>query len=155
MASDWNEDFLDLLDCLAAERVEFVVVGAFALAQHGLPRATGDIDFLVRASAQNAQRVYTALSRFGAPLASAGVTPADFEKPGTVYQMGVAPRRIDILTEASGISFDEAWSTRIVREIDGRDVPFLALEPLLKNKRATGRAKDEVDAEALERLVRG
>jgi hypothetical protein len=155
MASDWNDDFLDLVDCLAEEEVEYIVVGAFALAQHGLPRATGDIDFLVRPSSENAVRVHRALARFGAPLASAQVVASDFELPGTVYQIGVAPRRIDILTEATGLSFDEAWRTRLVRAVDGREIPFLALEPLLKNKRATGRPKDAADAQALEKLHPG
>ena len=154
MASRWNDDFLDLVDFLNHEGVEYVVVGAFALAQHGLPRATGDIDFFVRPSAENAPRVLRALEAFGAPLNSAGVTAADFERAGMVYQIGVVPRRIDILTEASGITFDEAWASRIVRRIDGRDVPFVGLEPLLRNKRATGRPKDLADADALEALSR-
>jgi hypothetical protein len=152
MASDWNEDFLDLIDCFGHEEVEYVVVGAFALAQHGLPRATGDIDFLVRPTIENSRRVHRALSRFGAPLGAAGVAAEDFARPGTVYQIGVVPRRIDILTEATGVPFDEAWGTRVTRDIDGRQVPFLALEALLKNKRATGRPKDAVDADALVRL---
>lgn len=154
MASSWNDDFLDLVDCLNTLGVEYVVVGAFALAQHGLPRATGDVDFLVRPSRENANRLMQALERFGAPLRSAGVTTDDFERPGMVYQLGVVPRRIDLLTEATGITFDEAWISRIVRNVDGREIAFVGLGPLLKNKRATGRPKDLVDAEALERLRR-
>lgn len=152
MASRWNDDFLDMVDCLNREGVEYVVVGAFALAQHGLPRATGDIDFFVRPSAENASRVVGALDAFGAPLNSAGVTASDFAKAGMVYQIGIIPRRIDILTEASGITFDEAWSSRVVRTINEREVAFVGLEPLLKNKRATARPKDLADADALEQL---
>jgi hypothetical protein len=154
MASSWNDDFLDLVSLLNQQGVEYLVVGAFALAQHGLPRATGDIDFLVRPSPENASRLLRALQDFGAPLSSAGVTEADFCRPGMVYQIGVVPRRIDLLTEASGISFDEAWRSRVVQSIKGHDIAFVGLEPLLKNKRATGRPKDLADAEALEQLRR-
>lgn len=155
MAASWNDDYLDLIDCLAAEAVEYVVVGAFALAIHGLPRATGDIDILVRPSAANAPRVIRALIRFGAPLDGAGVSEADFTVPGVVYQLGLAPRRIDILTAISGVSFDEAWATRHQRLVDGRSIGFLGEAELIRNKRATGRPKDVVDADALERLRRG
>ena len=101
-----NEDFRDLLVLLADGGVEFVIVGAYALAFHGAPRASGDIDLFVRPSPANAQRVFDVLVRFGAPLESAGVTAADFTSPGTVYQIGLPPRRIDLLTEISGLTFD-------------------------------------------------
>lgn len=152
MAADWNEDFLDVIDCLNAESAEFVVVGAFALAAHGLPRASGDIDLFVRPSHANAVRVHSALRGFGAPLEAAKVTVEDFETPGTVYQIGLPPRRIDILTKISGVTFEEAWASRISREIDGRSVAFVGRNELLRNKRAAGRSKDLVDAEAIERL---
>lgn len=150
MASKWNADFIDLVDLLNAEHVEYVIVGAFALAAHGFPRATGDIDFFVRPSAQNATRVVRALQRFGAPLSSAGVTEGDFAIAGSVYQIGVVPRRIDVITEISGVTFDEATASCLVREVDGRQVPFLGRDMLIRNKRATGRSKDLVDAEVLE-----
>jgi len=153
MASKWNDDFLDLVDALNAAHVEYLVVGAFALAAHGFPRATGDIDFLVRPSEENAARIIRALQAFGAPLASAGVTAADFSRAGGVYQIGVVPRRIDLLTEASGITFDEAMASHVAREVDGRSVPFLGREALLRNKRASGRPKDLADAAALEALT--
>ena len=123
MASKWNADFLDLVDVLNSERVEYVIVGAFALAAHGFPRATGDIDFFVRPSVENAARVVRALGKFGAPLTTAGVTEADFAKPGSIYQIGVVPRRIDVISEISGVSFDEAIATRLIRDVDGRPVP--------------------------------
>ena len=93
-----NEDFHDLLVEFSDEGVEFLLVGAFAVAFHGVPRATGDMDVFVRPSSENAKRVHAALARFGAPLKSAGVVQADFEQPGVVYQMGLPPRRIDVLT---------------------------------------------------------
>jgi hypothetical protein len=152
MVSDWNTDFLDLIDCLNQHRAEFVVVGAFALAQHGLPRATGDLDVLVRPSAENAARVHAALRQFGAPLESSGVTAEDFARLGIVYQIGIVPRRVDVLTQLSGLDFEEAWSTRLERELDGRRLVFLGRDALIKNKRAAGRPKDLTDAAALEKL---
>lgn len=154
MASKWNADFLDLADLLNAEQVEYVIVGAFALAAHGFPRATGDIDFFVRPSPENAARLIRALRRFGAPLAAAGVTEADFAHAGKTYQIGIVPRRIDLITEISGVSFDEAVASQITLDVDGRPVRFLGREALLRNKRATARPKDLVDADALERLTR-
>jgi predicted nucleotidyltransferase len=144
-----NEDFRDLLVLLADGGVEFVIVGAYALAFHGAPRASGDIDLFVRPSPVNAQRVFDALVRFGAPLESAGVTADDFAQPGAVYQIGLPPRRIDLLTEISGLSFDEAWASRITAEVEGRTVSFIGREALLKNKEAAGRLKDIADVDRL------
>lgn len=148
-----NVDFLDLLEALARAEVEFLIVGAHALAAHGIPRATGDLDVWVRPTAQNAVRVVAALEAFGAPLGAHGVTAADFERQGTVYQMGLPPRRIDVLTQISGVSYEEAWPGRVAMAIAGRAVFFLGREALLKNKRAAGRPKDLVDADALEKQV--
>ncbi len=157
MASDvpaWNPDFLDLLECLRVAHADFLVVGAFALSQHGLPRATGDLDVFVRANAENAPRVLAALRAFGAPLESAGLTLDDLNHPGTTYQMGLPPRRIDLLTQLSGLDFDEAWTGRVERPIAGGLVAFLGREALLKNKRASARPKDLADVAALEALAR-
>ncbi len=148
--ADWNPDYLDLAACLAAEKAEFLVVGAFALAEYGLPRATGDFDVLVRPTGDNAARVLSALRRFGAPLG--GVTEGDLARPGTVFQIGVTPRRIAILTELSGVAYDEAWANRLEREVHGRRLSFLGEETFIKNKRSSGRPKDLVDADAVERL---
>lgn len=145
-ADDWNTDFLDLADALLAAKADFLVVGAFALAQHGLLRATADIDFVVRASPENARRVIEALRVFGAPLASVGVGEADFATPGKTYQMGIKPRRIDILTELSGVSFDAAWSGRLTKKVFGRELPFIGVAELRQNKVASGRPKDLADA---------
>jgi hypothetical protein len=147
---DLNSDFKDLLICLGREGVEFVLVGAYALAFHGAPRATGDIDVFVRPTAANAERVWRALGAFGAPLAAAGVRPSDFAAPGIVYQVGLPPRRIDILTQISGVTFDEAWASRVLAEIDGQPIPFLGREALIVNKRASGRLKDLADVQRLE-----
>jgi hypothetical protein len=147
---DFNEDFVDLLRALVDAQVEFVVVGAHAVAAHGVPRATGDLDVFVRPSSANAARVLAALRAFGAPLEAHGVTAADFEQPDTVYQIGLPPRRIDLLTSISGVPFEEAWATRVDLDLAGVRVSVLGLEALLKNKRATGRPKDAVDADALE-----
>lgn len=156
MASDvppWNVDFLDLLDCLREAHAEFMIVGAFALSQNGLPRATGDLDVFVRATPDNAPRVIEALRAFGAPLDSAGIRVDDFDKPGTTYQMGLPPRRIDVLTQLSGIDFDEAWASRVERPIGGGIVAFLGRDALIKTKRASARPKDLADVAALEALA--
>ena len=146
------EDFRDLLVLFADAGVEFVIVGAYALALHGAPRASGDIDLFVRPSAGNAERVFNALTRFGAPLQAAGVTAADFGRPGLVYQIGLPPRRIDILTEISGVGFDEVWESRATAEVEGRSIGFNGRTALLTNKRATGRPQDVADAARLERI---
>lgn len=146
-----NPDFRDVLLTLAAEGVEFVVVGAHALALHGVPRATGDLDILVRPSADNAERVWRALTTFGAPLAAAGVRVEDFALPGIVYQIGLPPSRIDVLTEISGVTFDEAWSSREDGTLEGRTVHFLGRDALVRNKQATGRPKDLADVARLRR----
>jgi hypothetical protein len=127
-------------------------VGAYALAFHGAPRASGDIDLFVRPSGDNARRLFDALMRFGAPLASAGVAATDFEQAGMVYQLGLPPRRIDLLTEISGVTFDEAWSSRVTADVEGRPVSFIGREALVKNKTATGRPKDIADVARLRTL---
>jgi hypothetical protein len=144
------EDAGDLLRSFAEAGVEYVVVGAHALAAHGLPRATADFDVLVRPSPDNARRVIAALQAFGAPLRTHGVDVHDFEQPGTVYQLGLPPLRIDVLTKISGVDFDEAWQSRITVAIADQTVHVLGRDALIKNKRATGRRKDLLDVEALE-----
>jgi hypothetical protein len=142
----FNQDYSDLLRELSAHRVNFVIVGAYAMAAHGYVRATGDIDIFVKPTAENADAVIASLAAFGAPLA--GVTAADFSTPGTVYQIGVPPNRIDILTEIDGLSFDEAGTIHV--KVDDQVVPFLDLESLKRNKAASGRTKDRLDLELLE-----
>ena len=144
-----NPDFVEMLSELSAAGAEFLVVGAHALAAHGLPRATGDLDIWVRADGENAPRVLEALQRFGAPLFDLSLD--DLSKPGTVFQIGTAPARIDILTGVSGLMFEEAWPRRTTVRIGDLSVGVIGREDLIRNKRATGRPQDLVDAERLER----
>lgn len=147
-----NEDFVDIVRCLTAARCEFVVVGAYALAAHGVVRATGDLDVLVRATPENAPRLMHALRAFGAPIEMHGVRESDFHRPGQVYQMGLPPRRIDVLTQISGVTFDDAVAAPVVGHVGGESVPCIGLDALLRNKRASGRPKDLGDVAALEAL---
>lgn len=143
-----NPDYRDMLCMLNEEGAEYLVVGAHALAAHGYPRATGDIDLWIRCSEENAQRVWRALRRFGAPLQD--LTVADLATPELVFQIGVVPRRIDVLTSITGVTFDEAWPRRKSIEVDQIPIPVIGREELLRNKWNTGRTKDRADAEWLE-----
>lgn len=143
-----SPDFSDILSVLAAEHVEFIVVGAFAMAAHRMPRATGDIDVWVRRDPENAKRVWRALARFGAPVAN--VEPEEFELDEFFYQVGVVPHRVDILTAIDGVTFDEAWAERVYAKLGEHTVPVLSRRHLLQNKRATGRPKDLADVAWLE-----
>lgn len=143
-----NSDFKDLLSTFNAHGVEFLVVGAFALAAHGRIRATGDIDVWVRPSAENAPRVLKALADFGAPLHD--LTATDLSRPGLVFQIGVAPLRIDILTGIDGVEFSEAWSSRVETKLADQAIGVLSVEHMIRNKRAAGRAQDLADLEWLE-----
>lgn len=146
-----NPDFLDLLCEFSAANVRFVVVGAYAVGVHGHPRATKDLDVWVDASPDNAPRVMQALQAFGAPLH--GLVEADFNQPGVGVQIGVPPGRIDILTQISGVSFDEAWLGHIAAEFaPGIQAPVIGLPQLLQNKRASARLQDLADVQALEQL---
>lgn len=143
-----NRDFAEMLSALSAENADFLVVGAHALAAHGRPRATGDLDVWVRPSPENAQRVWNALVAFGAPLSE--ISPADFERPGIVFQIGVPPVRVDVLTRIDGVEFEGAWSRRVLVRIGSLEVPVLGRGDLLQNKRAAGRPKDLADVAWLE-----
>lgn len=143
-----NPDFKDILSEFIAAEVRFLVVGAYALAAHGIPRATGDLDFWVRIGPANGERVLEALRRFGTPLEELSVE--HFSQPDIVVQIGREPARVDIMTSIDGVMFDEAWGDRLVVTLDGLDVPILARHHLLANKRATARPQDLADAERLE-----
>ena len=145
-----NEDYKEMLQCLSAEDVKFLLVGAYAMAAHGYPRATMDIDLWVMPSPDNAAAVLRALRQFGAPLQ--GLSLSDLQKDDTVFQIGVAPRRIDILTGASGLRFDESLQHSAPIEIEGLQIRMPSIAVLILNKRASGRTKDLADAEALEAL---
>ncbi len=145
-----NPDFEDFLRALTETGARFLVVGAHALAVHGVPRATGDMDIWLETTAENADRVWRALAVFGVPAESLGITPDDLVKPDVVIQVGLPPRRIDLLTGLSGLTFVDAWEDRVSHKIGSIDVDFLGRSSLLRNKRATGRLKDLADVEALE-----
>lgn len=146
---DLPEDFRDLLLELADAGAEFVLVGGHAVAFHGHPRATKDMDVLIRANIGNAERVYQALAAFGAPLESFEVQAKDFAHYDGVLQIGLPPRRIDIISRADGVTFDEAVAEGAGFTLEGRRVPVMGRAALLKNKRAAGRAQDVADVEAL------
>ena len=146
-----NDDFRDLLVTLLRAGARFLVVGAHAMAVHGVPRATGDLDVWVDPEPENAGRVWQALLDFGAPAGALGVTREDLETPGIVVQIGLPPRRLDILTSLSGLGFEGAWNNRVTHRVGPLEVPFLGRSDLIRNKRASGRPKDLADLEILER----
>jgi hypothetical protein len=137
-----------MLSALSAAGADFLVVGAHALAVHGYPRATGDLDIWVRPTRENADRVWEAIEKYGAPRR--GITRDDFHTLDTVFQIGVAPNRIDILTSIDGVDFAEAWEKRASVVVEQRSFYVIGRDDLLKNKRATGRPKDLADAAWLE-----
>lgn len=138
-----NRDFIDMLSALCEAGVEFLVVGAHALAVHGAPRATGDLDIWVKPTPENAARVLQALARFGAPLGD--LTIDDLTRPDTVFQIGLPPSRIDILPGITGLTFAGAWPGRLDVTIGALTVPVIGRSDFITNKRATGRPKDLSD----------
>ena len=150
-----NEDFRDVLAELLSARARFLVVGAHAVAVHGIPRATGDLDVWIDPDPDNVPRVWAALIRFGAPVEALGVSVEDLAKPGMIVQIGVPPRRIDVMTGVTGLAFEGAWTSRVAHRVDDLEVPFIGRAALLENKRAAGRPKDLADIEALEHGATG
>ena len=138
-----NPDFIDILSAFSDEKVEYLVVGAFAMAFHRYLRATGDIDLWIRNSDENADKVWQALSKFAAPLSD--VSKADLSTPEMVFQIGVEPNRIDILTAISSVDFNTAWNRRITFEFGSLSISVIDKTSLLQNKRATNRPKDAGD----------
>lgn len=143
------EDFRDLLVELADAGAEFVLVGGHAVAFHGHPRATKDMDVLIRANSSNAEKVYKALAAFGAPLQNFDVEAKDFATYDGILQIGLPPRRVDILNRADGISFEEAVAEGSSFTLEGRQIPVIGRAALIKNKRAAARAQDAADVEIL------
>lgn len=144
LPKDWKE----LLECFNSNSVEYVLVGAFAVMYHSIPRTTLDMDVLVYPSIENGERVVTALKQFG--FESLGLSAQDFTAPAQCIQLGHQPFRIDILTAISGVSPEEIWEHRVTGNLEGVPVHFLGREQLIKNKKAVGRGKDKVDLEILE-----
>ena len=143
-----NKDYKEMLQCLLEENVRFLLVGAYAVAVHGFPRATKDIDFFVWATPENAANLIRALTKFGAPLDD--ISESDFSSEGIVFQIGNSPRRIDIITNISGVKFEQAYANRKAILIEGIEVPVISLQDLIANKRASGRMQDLADIEKLE-----
>jgi hypothetical protein len=144
-----NEDFRDLLRALSDADARFLIVGAYAVAAHAEPRATGGLDIWVEPTTDNAARVYAALRTFGAPLLE--LAPEDLAAPRIVFQIGLPPRRIDILTSITGVEFADAWTSRVAVDYAGVPCQVIGRDALIANKRMLGRAKDLADLELLER----
>ena len=145
-----HPDFKELLSVLNAHGVKYLVIGAYAVSIHAQPRATKDLDILVKADAENAAAVFAALARFGAPLE--GLTPADFAEPGPFFRMGREPVGVDILTTIAGVEFDEAWPRRIEAIVDsasGLKASFISRQDLIAAKLAAGRPQDLADVDAI------
>ncbi len=141
------EDWRAFIESLNSNGVEYVIVGAVALAHHGFPRYTGDLDILIRNSPENANRLEAALDRFG--FGGLGLKAADFVDSYRVIQLGAPPNRIDLLTSITGVSFEEAWTGKVEAEIGGTRVNFIGREALIQNKKSTGRPQDWADLDAL------
>ena len=139
-----NPDFTDILSAFIVEKVEFLVVGGYAMAFHGYVRATGDIDLWIRISDENAEKVWRALRTFGAPLFDLNIE--DLKTPGMVFQIGIVPSRIDIITQIDGVEFEDAWREHKMVEIENLQIPVIGKTQLLINKQSTGRIKDRNDA---------
>jgi hypothetical protein len=136
---------------LSDAHAEFLLVGGWAVILYGHVRATDDMDIFVRPSPANSERVFAALDDFGAPLRAHGVEPAQFAKEGDAYRFGIAPLKVEVLTQISGVSFDEARQGARLFELDGYQIPYIGKAALIANKRAAGRYKDLADVEELER----
>jgi hypothetical protein len=142
-----NKDYKEMLQILLEDKVKFLVVGAYAMGAHGYPRATGDLDIWVEATNENSKKLYSCLAKFGSPLSE--LTKETFCEKDIIFQIGVSPRRIDIITHIDGVDFTKAYETKDIIEIEGLKIPFLSKENLIKNKRATGRERDKLDADYL------
>jgi hypothetical protein len=148
-----NQDFRDLLAEFNAHRVEYIIVGAHALAAHGRVRATKDLDVWIRPSPDNAQRAMVALAAFGAPLHE--LSESDLAVPGTIFQIGVAPIRIDVITSIDGVDFAKAWSARLTVPFADQVVNVLSRADLIRNKKTAARDQDLIDVKWLERQSNG
>jgi len=146
--------YRDLLQSFNEHSVEYLIVGGYAVMKYTEPRFTKDLDIWVGSSPENSARLFQALAGFGAPLAHDGVTPETFTQPDVVYQIGVAPVRIDILTRITGVKFSDAWPNRVASTFFGVPVFLISLDDLLANKRAAGRSADLDDLERLRNRTR-
>ncbi len=142
-----QKDLREFIELLNALEVRFVIVGAFAVAYHGYFRYTSDIDIFIESSLENAERMFRAVKQFG--FGDLNLSMEDFTKGNQVVQLGVSPNRIDVMTFLSGVSFDEAWGSREMGELDGLSVPYISRDNLKRNKTACGRLQDLADLEYL------
>lgn len=145
-----QKDLREFIELFNANGVRYVIVGGYALAFHGYPRQTGDVDFFVECSPDNARRIMQALQQFG--FGETGVSESDFLNDDCIIQLGFPPNRIDITTTIEGVTFDLAWSHRVASDLDGLPVSFISKELLIRNKKASDRPQDRADIEALENL---
>lgn len=148
-----NRDFRDLFAALNAAHARYLVIGGYALAFHAHPRYTKDLDILVGAEQENAERVYQALLDFGAPTGD--LAPADLARPGLIFQMGLPPNRIDVLTEADGVEFSAAWARHLAGAYGDQQIFVISREDLIRNKLASGRPQDLVDVDTLTQVSEG
>ncbi len=144
-----SPDYKELLLAFNEHAVRYLIVGGYAVMKYTEPRYTKDLDLWVDGSTRNAKRVFAALAEFGAPLQRDGITPATFHGANVVYQIGVAPVRIDVSTHIDGVLFAAAWRKRVKGKIFGAGVSFIAKSDLIRNKRASGRRPDLADLESL------
>ena len=142
-----NKDLREFIELLNSGKIDYLVVGGFAVAWHGYPRFTADIDFLVGTAQSNAVAIVGVLDAFG--FRSLEIKPEDLTQPGQIVQLGAKPNRIDLITSISGINFAQAWEHRVPGSIDGIPVFFISREDLIRNKESTGRPKDLGDVAAL------
>lgn len=143
-----NTDWKELFESFQKNNVDFLLVGAMAMAYHGLPRLTGDIDIWIRRSPENAERIIRALEIFG--VGSLSFKIEDIVKPEQVIQIGYPPRRVDILNFLTGLDFEQAWEKRVIFKVGELNIPMISLADLIINKRETGRPKDISDLIELE-----
>ncbi|MBU6233120.1 MAG: nucleotidyltransferase [Acidobacteria bacterium] len=143
-----DQDFNEFVQLLLANDVRFLIVGGYALAAHGAPRYTGDLDTWLWVNDHNADRMLVVLDSFG--FGSLNITREDLLNPDTVIQLGYPPHRIDLLTGIDGVSFDEAWNRRMEVEVNGQQIPFISREDLITNKKAVARPQDLADVAKLE-----
>ena len=149
-ANQLTEEYKEFVELLNANEIEYLIVGAYAVARYGYVRATGDIDVWVNPTPENARRVVTTLQQFG--LGGLGYTENDFSELDTIVQLGVAPLRIDLLTSVDGVDFDHCYAQREIKIMDGVPIGFISLNNLLENKASTGRLEDQLDLQNLNKI---
>jgi hypothetical protein len=142
-----NKDYKEILQIFIDNKVKFLVVGAYAMGVHGYPRATGDFDLWVEPTSDNSHKIIDSLKLFGAPLSD--LTPETFTENKIIFQIGIAPRRIDIITHIDGVEFGAAYKNKIELLVENVKIPFLSKPDLIKNKESTGREKDRLDVKYL------